>query len=69
MWMMPLHLHINQKSDYDYDMIRNLKMLIFWCILQVLRFEISLIEDFGNFELSPMTSKVACTHLTGFAQA
>ena len=20
MWMMPLHLHVNQKSDYDYDM-------------------------------------------------
>ena len=19
MWMMPLHLHVNQKSDYDYD--------------------------------------------------
>ena len=19
MWMVPLHLHINQKSDYDYD--------------------------------------------------
>ena len=22
MWMMPLHLHVNQKSDYDYDMMR-----------------------------------------------
>ena len=21
MWMMPLHLHVNQKSDYDDDMI------------------------------------------------
>ena len=21
MWMLPLYLHINQKSDYDYDMI------------------------------------------------
>ena len=21
MWMMPLHLHVNQKSDYDYDMM------------------------------------------------
>ena len=21
MWMMSLHLHVNQKSDYDYDMI------------------------------------------------
>ena len=20
-WMMPLHLHIDQKSDYDYDMM------------------------------------------------
>ena len=19
MWMMPLHLHVNQKSDHDYD--------------------------------------------------
>ena len=21
MWMMPLHLHVNQKSDYDDDML------------------------------------------------
>ena len=21
MWMMPLHLHVNQKSDYDCDMM------------------------------------------------
>ena len=21
MWMMPLHLHVNNKSDYDYDVI------------------------------------------------
>ena len=21
MWMMPLHLHVNKTSDYDYDMI------------------------------------------------
>ena len=28
MWMMPLHLHVNQKSDYDYDnTFRNLSML------------------------------------------
>ena len=24
MWMMPLHLHVNKKSDYD-DMIREVK--------------------------------------------
>ena len=23
MWMMPLHLHVNQKSDYDYDDTRH----------------------------------------------
>ena len=23
MWMMPLHLHLNQKSDYDYDDVSN----------------------------------------------
>ena len=22
MWKMPLHLHVNQKSDYDYDSVR-----------------------------------------------
>ena len=25
MWMMPLHLHVNQKSDYDMMMIYNFK--------------------------------------------
>ena len=32
MWMMPLHLHVNQKSDYD-DMMMNLSILMdssFW---------------------------------------
>ena len=24
MWMMPLHLHVNEKSDYDDDMIGSL---------------------------------------------
>ena len=24
MWMMPLHLHVNKKSDYDMMMIQNL---------------------------------------------
>ena len=23
MWMMPLHVHVNQKSDYDVDNIKN----------------------------------------------
>ena len=28
MWIMPLHLHVNQKSDYDYDdMMGNFFML------------------------------------------
>ena len=26
MWMMPLHLHVNQKSDYDYDDTSALKI-------------------------------------------
>ena len=25
MWMMPLHLHVNQKSDYDYDILSSPK--------------------------------------------
>ena len=28
MWMMPLHLHVNQKSDYDYD---DLFVCLFFC--------------------------------------
>ena len=31
MWMMPLHLHVNQKSDYDIMMI----MKTNYCIMQV----------------------------------
>ena len=27
MWMMPLHLHVNQKSDYDDDMMITLSMV------------------------------------------
>ena len=26
MWMMPLHLHVNQKSDYDYDMMIEIRI-------------------------------------------
>ena len=30
MWMMPLHLHVNQKSDYDYDIYDlNIKLQLF----------------------------------------
>ena len=27
MWMLPLYLHVNQKSDYD-DMMKTLKMFL-----------------------------------------
>ena len=29
MWMMPLHLHVNQKSDYDDMMIFYMKILLY----------------------------------------
>ena len=27
LWMMPLHLHVNQKSEYDEDMMKNVQEL------------------------------------------
>ena len=47
MWMMPLHLHVNQKSDYDYD------DLLLECCLYVFRigndwrFEDDLFDFYG----------------------
>ena len=48
MWMMPLHLHINQKSDYD--MMINMKNNFCYALLsQGLEYGIDMGESFQDY--------------------
>ena len=45
MWMMPLHLHVNQKSDYD-DM-RNVKNHVIICLIYNIQIPMDMFDIFS----------------------
>ena len=46
MWMMPLHLHVNQKSNYDYD---DDEIIHHFCVLMPL---VKSVHQKTNFHIS-----------------